>query len=93
MPIRLINLMFLNELGILQIKVVNLQRKRVERTCWTIKEEITMATINNKVMTLEEALGLVEEVRNCSLPWDDAHWEALSIVIDYVKNNLNKEDK
>ena len=52
-----------------------------------------MATINNKFMTLEEALGLVEEVRNCSLPWDDAHWDALGIVIDYVKNNLNKEDK
>ena len=35
-----------------------------------------MTTINNKVMTLEEALGLVEEVRNCSFPWDDAHYEA-----------------
>lgn len=52
-----------------------------------------MTTINNKIMTLEEALGLVEEVKNCSLPWDDAHYEALCIVIDYVKNNLNKEDK
>jgi len=37
-------------------------------------------------MKLEEALGLVEEVKNCSLPWDDAHWDALGIVIDYVKN-------
>ena len=44
-------------------------------------------------MEIEEALGLVEEIKNCSLPWDDAHWEALGIVIDYVKNNLNKEDK
>jgi hypothetical protein len=40
-------------------------------------------------MTIEEALGLVEDVRNCSLPWDDAHWEALSIIIKYVKNKLN----
>jgi len=53
-----------------------------------------MATINNnKIMTLEEALCLVEEVKNCSLPWDDAHYEALGIVVDYVKANLNKEDK
>jgi len=52
-----------------------------------------METNNNKAMTLEEALGLVEEVKNCSLPWDDAHWNALGIVIDYVKTNLNKENK
>lgn len=52
-----------------------------------------MTTINNKIMTLEEALGLVEEIKNCSLPWDDAHYEALGIVIEYVKNNLNKENK
>lgn len=39
-------------------------------------------------MTLEEALGLVEEVKNCSLPWDDAHWEALSIIVEYVKSKL-----
>lgn len=44
-------------------------------------------------MKLEEALGLVEEVRNCSLPWDDAHWEALGIVIDYVKNKSQKQWK
>ena len=45
-------------------------------------------------MKLEEALGLVEEVRNCSLPWDDAHWEALGVVIDCVKTNLRtKESK
>lgn len=42
-------------------------------------------------MTIEEALGLVEDVRNCSLPWDDSHWEALSIIIKYVKNKLNDE--
>lgn len=42
-------------------------------------------------MTLEEALGLVEEIKNCSLPWDDQHWEALSIITKYVKNNLNNE--
>ena len=42
-------------------------------------------------MKLEEAIGLVEEVRNCSLPWDDAHWEALGIVIDYVKKNKSKK--
>jgi len=47
----------------------------------------------DKIMKIEEALGLVEEIKNCSLPWDDAHWEALGIVINYVKNNLNKEDK
>lgn len=39
-------------------------------------------------MTIEEALGLVEDVRNCSLPWDDAHWEALGIVIEFVKDEL-----
>lgn len=44
-------------------------------------------------MEIEEALGLVEEIKNCSLPWDDTHYEALGIVIEYVKNNLNKEDK
>lgn len=42
-------------------------------------------------MTIEEALGLVENVRNCSLPWDDAHWEALSIIIDYVKKQIKQE--
>ena len=41
-------------------------------------------------MKIEEALGLVEEVKNCSLPWDDAHWEALGMVINYVKNKLNE---
>ena len=50
-----------------------------------------MATINNKIMKLEEAIGLVEEVRNCSLPWDDAHWEALGMVIEFVKNALNEK--
>lgn len=44
-------------------------------------------------MEIEEALGLVEEIKNCSLPWDDAHWEALCVVINYVKSKLNKEDK
>lgn len=43
-------------------------------------------------MTLEEALGLVEEIRNCSLEWDDQHWEALGIIIDYVKNKLNNNE-
>lgn len=43
-------------------------------------------------MTLEEAIGLVEEIRNCSLLWDDEHWNALGIVIEYVKNNLNNGD-
>ena len=41
-----------------------------------------------KTMTLEEALGLVEEVKNCSLPWDDAHYEALSIIVEYVKKQI-----
>lgn len=44
-------------------------------------------------MTIEEALGLVEDVRNCSLPWDDAHWEALNIIIEYVKNKMNDNGK
>lgn len=44
-----------------------------------------MATINNKTMTLEEALGLVEEVKNCSLPWDDAHYETLDIALQCMK--------
>lgn len=42
-------------------------------------------------MTLEEALGLVEEIKNCSLPWDDAHWDALGIVIEYVKKQIALE--
>lgn len=42
-------------------------------------------------MTLEEALGLVEEIKNCSLPWDDAHWDALDIVIEYVKKQIALE--
>jgi len=41
-------------------------------------------------MILEEALKLVEEVRNCSL-WNDAHREALSIVIEYIKNKSNNQ--
>lgn len=41
-------------------------------------------------MTLEEALRLVEEIRNCSL-WGDAHREALSIVIEYAKNKSNDQ--
>jgi hypothetical protein len=43
------------------------------------------------IMKIENALGLVEEVKNCSLPWDDAHWEALGMVINYVKNKLNED--
>jgi hypothetical protein len=43
-------------------------------------------------MTLEEALGLVEEVKNCSLAWDDAHWDALTIIVDYVKKQIATED-
>ena len=42
-------------------------------------------------MTLEEALGLVEEIKNCSLPWDDAHWDALCIIVDYVKKQIALE--
>lgn len=49
--------------------------------------EIDMKEIE-KTMTLEEALGLVEEVKNCSLPWDDAHYEALSIIVEYVKKQI-----
>jgi len=49
--------------------------------------EIDMEEIK-KTMTLEEALGLVEEVKNCSLPWDDAHYEALSIIVEYVKKQI-----
>jgi hypothetical protein len=43
------------------------------------------------IMTVEEALGLVEEVKNCSLPWDDAHWDALCMVINYVKDKLHED--
>lgn len=49
-----------------------------------------METIN-KDMTLEEALGLVEEIKNCSLPWDDTHWDALCIIVDYVKKQIALE--
>lgn len=49
--------------------------------------EIDMEEIE-KTMTLEEALGLVDEVKNCSLPWDDAHYEALSIIVEYVKKQI-----
>jgi len=42
-------------------------------------------------MEIEEALGLVEEIKNCSLPWDDAHWEALGIIIDHVKKQISQE--
>lgn len=44
-------------------------------------------------MTIKKALGLVEEIKNCSLPWDDAHWEALNIVINFVKNKLEDEQR
>lgn len=42
-------------------------------------------------MTIEEAIGLVNDVRNCSLPWDDEHWTALCIIVDYVENKIKYE--
>ena len=44
-------------------------------------------------MEIEDALGLVEEIKNCSLPWDDIHWEALCVVINYVKDRVQPQPK
>lgn len=48
---------------------------------------------NQNLLKLEKAIGLVEEIKNCSLAWDDAHWNALEVVIEYVKNRLNKDNE
>jgi len=36
-------------------------------------------------MTIEEAIDLVMEVKNCSLPWEDKHYEALDIALQCMK--------
>lgn len=48
----------------------------------------SMSKKTEEKLKLQDALGLVEEIKNCSLPWDDAHWEALSTIVEYVKRKL-----
>lgn len=38
-------------------------------------------------MTIEEAIDLVMEVKNCSLPWGDKHYEALDIALQCMKKS------
>lgn len=43
-------------------------------------------------MELEKAIDLVMEVKNCSLPWEDRHYEALDIAIKCMKDVQSRQN-